>query len=150
MGQTIRQRQLKVLAKIDEVKFQQVHNIRNASSLNSLADKLNPHKYNFSPKLTAIVGAILGHDYGVRDRKGGHLTSISITSDGYVIAASTASDGGGAFIGDAEEMTRNLDMLFKEVHLTQAEREEFCRLWNSRVTDYRGDRSKSPAILKLF
>src|SRR5712664_4154548 len=71
----------------------------------SLAERLNPRQYGFSPKLTAIIGAIIGHDYGVRDTRGGHLTSISITSDGYVIARSTASDGGGAFIGDARDLT---------------------------------------------
>jgi hypothetical protein len=36
-------------------------------------DRINPARFNFSPMLTAIVGGIIDHDYGVRDRKGGKL-----------------------------------------------------------------------------
>ena len=99
------------------------------------ADRINPSNFNFSPKLAAIVGAIIGHDYGVRDGRGGHLYSISITSDGCVIAGSTASDGGGAFVGSAADLDRNL-AAFRDV-LTAADRAEFDRRYRSRVLDYR-------------
>ena len=85
--------------------------------------------------LAAIVGAIIGHDYGVRDRKGGHLTSIAICSDGYVTARSTASDGGGAFLGSAEAMEQNL-RIFRE-DLSENDRNEFDRLYKANVLDYR-------------
>ena len=68
-------------------------------TLAQFAERIDLRKFNFSPKLTALVGAIIGHDYGVRDRKGGRLTVLSITSDGFVVAASTAHESG-AFVGD--------------------------------------------------
>src|ERR1700733_11730824 len=43
------------------------------------AERIHPGRLGFSPKLAAIVGAIIGHDYGVVDGKGGTPTSISIT-----------------------------------------------------------------------
>lgn len=101
------------------------------------AERVNPRKFNFSPKLTAIVGAILGHDYGVTDRRGGRLTSLSITSDGFVTCGSTASSGGGAFIGSAEDLDRNLDVWKAE--LSAADRAEFERIYKTRVFDYRPD-----------
>jgi hypothetical protein len=99
------------------------------------ADRIDPHKFNFSPKLTAIVGAIIGHDYGVRDRKGGTLTSLSITSDGFVTCGSTASDGGGAFIGSADDLDRNLAEW--KADLTAEDRAEFERTYKASVTDWR-------------
>jgi hypothetical protein len=99
------------------------------------ADRIDPHRFNFSPKLVAIVGAIIGHDYGVKDGRGGTLTSLSITSDGYVNCGSTASDGGGAFIGSADDLERNLAAWKAE--LTDEDRTEFDRIWKARVTDYR-------------
>jgi hypothetical protein len=99
------------------------------------ADRIDPHRFNFSPKLVAIVGAIIGHDYGVKDGRGGTLTSLSITSDGYVNCGSTASDGGGAFIGSADDLERNLDAW--KADLTPADRAEFERVYKARVTDWR-------------
>ncbi len=99
------------------------------------AERINPRKFNFSPKLAAIVGAIIGHDYGARDERGGQLMSISITSEGYVVAGSTASDGGGAFIGSADDLARNLDAYKAE--LTPADRAEFEHLYSVRVRDWR-------------
>ena len=103
------------------------------------AEKINPRNLGFSPKLVAIVGAILGYDYGVRDRKGGLLSSLSITSDGYVIASSTASDGGGAFIGDAQDLDRNLEQFVMVLHneVGDEEAEEFVRLYKVNVRDWR-------------
>ena len=101
------------------------------------AARVNPSRLGFSPKLTAIVGAIIGHDYGVRDgvRGGQLINGLSITSDGFVIAGSTASDGGGAFIGTADDLARNLDAW--KADLSPEDREEFSRLYAARVTDWR-------------
>ena|ERR1700733_11726611 len=99
------------------------------------AERISPHQFNFSPKLTARVGAIIDHDYGVRDSRGGHLTSLSITSDGFVTCASTMSDGGGAFIGSADDLDRNLIAWTSE--LNADDRAEFERIYAARVTDYR-------------
>jgi hypothetical protein len=96
-------------------------------------DRINPTRYNFSPKLVAIVGAIIGHDYGVRDRKGGYLTDLSITSDGFVMARSTASDGG-AMIGGASDMERNLELW--KAQLNAADAAEFMTHYHC-VTDWR-------------
>ena len=45
------------------------------------AERIDPRRLGFSPKLQAIVGAIISHDYGVKDLRGNTLRSISITSD---------------------------------------------------------------------
>lgn len=99
------------------------------------ATRINPAKFNFSPKLTAIVGAIIGHDYGVRDRKGGKLTSVSITSDGFVTCGSTASDGGGAFLGDAADLSRNLQLWLRD--LSSPDQRRFAELYKTNVKDWR-------------
>lgn len=111
--------------------------------MSEFADRINPTNLGYSPKMTAIVGAIIGHDYGVRDRKGGYLTSISITSDGYVTASSTASDGGGAFIGSADDLDSNLaDYRFVlGSEASDEDAEEFDRLYKARVYDYRSGRN---------
>jgi hypothetical protein len=70
--------------------------------------------------------------------RGGRLTSISITSDGFVIAGSTASDGGGAFIGGASDLDRNLSDLLNVLKLTKAETAAFRRVYVARVRDWRG------------
>ena len=103
------------------------------------AERINPRNLGFSPKVVAIVGAIIGHDYGVRDRKGGRLTSLSITSDGFVTASSTASDGGGAFIGSADDLDRNLEQFVMVLHddVSDEDAEEFERLVKANVKDWR-------------
>ena len=106
-----------------------------AETIKKFAERINPRQFNFSPKLTAIVGAIIGYDYGVRDRKGGHLTSLSITSDGFVTAHSTASDGGGAFIGSASDLDRNIELYLGE--LQPSDVVAFKALYKSCVSDWR-------------
>jgi hypothetical protein len=105
------------------------------SDTKQFAERINPKNFNFSPQLVAIVGAIIGHDYGVRDRKGGKLTSIAITSDGFIIAGSTASDGGGAFIGEASDMERNLAEFKKELNADDLKL--FNSIYASKVKDWR-------------
>ena len=103
------------------------------------AERINPRNLGFSPRMAAIVGAVIGHDYGVRDRKGGQITSLSITSDGYVVAHSTASDGGGAFLGSADDLDRNLEQFTMALHdaASDEDAEEFERLVKANVRDWR-------------
>ena len=110
-----------------------------SNPLKELAERINPRNLGFSPKLVAIVGAIIGHDYGVRDRKGGRLTSLSITSDGFVTCGSTASDGGGAFIGSVDDLDRNLEQFVMVLHneVGDEDAEEFERLYKVNVRDWR-------------
>jgi hypothetical protein len=93
--------------------------------------------HDYSPKMTAIVGGIIGHDFGVRDRKGGKLGPLSITSDGFVIAQSTASDGGGAFVGTARDLERNIELLLRDAKLSNDEQHQFDLLFRKNVTDWR-------------
>ena len=106
------------------------------------AARINPDNFGFSPRMTAIVGAIIGHDYGVRDSRGGRLIGLSITSDGYVTASSTASNGGGAFIGSAADLDRNLaDYRFALAAENDEDAEEFDHIYKARVYDYRPGRN---------
>jgi hypothetical protein len=108
------------------------------SSFADFAERLNPANLGYSPRMTAIVGAIIGHDYGVRDSRGGLLTGLSITSDGFVTAYSTASDGGGAFLGTADDLDRNLaDYRFTLAGENDEDAEEFDRLYKLNVHDWR-------------
>jgi len=110
----------------------------NTAQLSKFANRINPTNLGYSPKMTAIVGAIIGFDYGVRDRKGGLLSGLSITSDGYVMASSTASDGGGAFIGSANDLNRNLaDYQFVLAGESDEDAEEFAKLYAQNVKDWR-------------
>ena len=102
----------------------------------TLARKLNPRTHGFSPKMSALVGAILDFDYGVRDGRGGRLTSLSITSDGFVICGSTAHESG-AFIGEASDLDRNLAALLQTASLTPTQAKQFATIYKSRVTDWR-------------
>ena len=102
------------------------------------AERINPRHLGFSPKMTAIVGAIIGHDYGVRDSRGGRLTSLSITSDGYLIASSTAHESG-AFIGSADDLDRNLEQFTLALHdeASDEDAEEFEGLCALNIRDWR-------------
>ena len=108
------------------------------SQLAGFAERISPRNLGFSPRMTAIVGAIIGFDYGVRDRKGGLLSGLSVTSDGFVMASSTASDGGGAFIGSADDLERNLaDYRFTLAGENDEDAEEFAKLYARNVKDWR-------------
>lgn len=100
----------------------------------TFAERINPGQFGFSPKLVALVGAIIGHDYGVRDGRGGKLSSLSITSDGYVMAQSTAHESG-AFIGDVGDLEANLSIWKEE--LSPEDQAQFNRLYVANVKDWR-------------
>lgn len=117
MGQTIAQRQLKVLAACD---------VASSNVLAVFAKRINPRKYQFSPRLAAMIGAIIGYDYGVRDGRGGHITNLSFTSDGFVIGQSTASDGGGAFLGTRADLRENINTWI--THLQSRDAAQFWQI----------------------
>lgn len=107
------------------------------SPVTALAIKMNPKAFGYSPRMAALLGAVLGHDYGARDSRGGHITSLAITSDGFVVGASTASDGG-AFLGTVADLARNLALLVADANLTPEETALFTATLKDRVTDYSG------------
>lgn len=117
-----------------------------ANPIIRLARKINPRNLGFSPKMSAIVGGIIGHDYGVRDRKGGQLGRLSITSDGFVIASSTAHESG-AFVGDVRDLIRNLEELNVAAELTHEEAELFASLWDKNVTDWRSHKDNIREVI---
>lgn len=103
----------------------------------TLAEKLNPRKLGYSPKMAAIVGALIGTDYGVTSERIGRLTGeFNITSDGFVVA-SCEHHASGAFIGAAADFERNIIQLLKDAQLTEAERSEFWLQYSSKVRDWR-------------
>src|ERR1019366_9594787 len=96
----------------------------------TFAERINPRKFNFSPKLTALVGAIIGFDYGVKDVRGNTLHSISISSDGFIFG-----NGSQSFIGTASDLDANL-LQFTTFCLNRADRKRFSSLYKKRVTDW--------------
>lgn len=100
------------------------------------AERVNPAKFRFSPQMVALVGAIIGHDYGARDgvRGGQLLAPISITSDGFVQTASTAHESG-AFIGAVSDFERNIAAYKQE--LIEADLVRFEELYAINVKDWR-------------
>lgn len=91
-----------------------------------LVQKLHPGRFSdMSPKMAAIVGAVLGEDWA-RPRLGG----LSITSDGFVVS-------GHHFLGDVSDLERNIHNLLEVAGLTDAERSEWDRLYSQNVSDWR-------------
>ena len=55
------------------------------------------------------------------------------------MASSTASDGGGAFIGDAADLERNIEQYVMVLHddVSDEDAEEFERIYKANVKDWR-------------
>lgn len=102
--------------------------------MKEFADRINPYTHGYSPKLTMLVGAIIGHDYGVRDSRSGKWSNLTITSDGYVICESDIH-ASGAFIGSVEECQKNLDSWKK--NLSREDILAFDQLYTKNVKDWR-------------
>lgn len=96
-----------------------------------LHEKLNPRKHDFNGKMTSIVGAIMGHDYGDFDPSIGPIKELKVTSNGQVLA------NGVAYVGTFEEMYYNLDALLSKAGLTSLERAKFDSLYRQNVQDWR-------------
>jgi hypothetical protein len=102
--------------------------------MNEFATRVNPRRFNFSLMMVAIVGAVIQHDYGIRDARGGRLTALHITSDGFLLASTTSHDSG-LFLGTGQDFDRNLSNYL--TFLTNDDRERFARLYSANVTDWR-------------
>lgn len=109
-----------------------------AYSRELLAERINPQKYGYSPLMTAIVGLFIGHDYKIRDSRGGRLTSLAYTSDGYVIASTTSHDTG-IFIGGISDLENNLSKLVADARLSPDEFELFSMLTESGMDGWDWD-----------
>lgn len=110
-------------------RFLRAYAKREVTKTVTFAERVNPAQFNFSPKMVAIVGAIIGHDYGVRDGRGNFLASISITSDGFIIGSCNS------FLGAADDLNRNLADY--RTFLTKEDAAQFDALYQSRVKDWR-------------
>jgi hypothetical protein len=108
--------------------------IMSSKSTSNFAIRTNPTQFNFSAKLAAIVGAIIGYDYGVRDGRGNRLTGLSITSDGFLIGHTEDTDSS-SFLGDAADLKWNLDLFVTK--LSPKDKTEFERLYSKNVKDWR-------------
>ncbi len=104
------------------------------TTFQTFAERIDPRRYGFSPFMALMVGAIIGYDYGVRDSRGGHISHLSITSDGCVVGTSTMSDGGGAFLAAASNLERNLDRWKEQLRAEDVAEFEKCYV---RVDDWR-------------
>jgi hypothetical protein len=100
--------------------------------MDDLAQKLDPRVLGYGDGLALIIGVILGHDYGVRDRKLGQLTGLSITSDGRVLAACTARKGK-FLVGSAEGLETKLALLVSAAKLNDQERAEVNSCYRKAV-----------------
>lgn len=99
----------------------------------TLAEKLHPSRFTrMSPKMMAIVGAILGETW-----TNPTLASFVITSDGHVLAERTGDVGANEFIGAVEDFEGNVRRLLDAAELSPDERADFYTLYNAVVTDHR-------------
>lgn len=95
-----------------------------------LVDKLHPrhHSQDFSPRLMAIVGGILGQDW-VRAPHGELLTHFTITSDGYFLSQS-------CFLGTAAETLDNIGLLLEAADLDDLDRVAWSIAYRDHVLDW--------------
>lgn len=96
--------------------------------------RINPRKLGYSPRMAAIVGAIVGYDYGARHPVAGMMRAIHITSDGYVMGDCTGHESG-AFLGDVADFERNLDLYRSD--LSEEDRARFDSICAAAVDDWR-------------
>jgi hypothetical protein len=84
----------------------------------SLASKLRPDRFTaMSPKMAAIVGCILDEPFTEP-----RMTSLLVTSDGGVLAATDEDPLYDEFIGHISDLRRNWTTLLEVADLTKAER----------------------------
>lgn len=87
-----------------------------------------------SSKMGAMVGYVLGEKF-----TNPSLGSISVTSDGFIIAYPVDEDGNmghSEFLGSVADFRRNLGNLIAVAGLTKSEFDEFQKLYNKRVESW--------------
>lgn len=93
------------------------------SAQSRLCDKLHPSRFLISPKMTAIVGYILGETYVDPP-----IWEMVVTSDGFVLARVGGHVGCDTFIGSYSDLYRNWMRLLNAAELTDEEQiEAQCR-----------------------
>lgn len=102
----------------------------------TLAAKFQAVLTNYSPKMAALLGAVIGHDFGVRDGQGNQVTSLSITADGFVIGHTPDPDSS-PFIGSADDLDRNLALVLADAKLNADEAALYTTLLFQNVKDWR-------------
>lgn len=88
--------------------------------------KLHPRRYpGMSPKMAAIVGAILGEKYTTPA-----LVELVITSDGFLLGREEGDIGYNEMLGSKTDLYRNWANLLDVAGLTDEERMEAIGLFN--------------------
>jgi hypothetical protein len=82
--------------------------------------------------MAAIVGYLLGEEW-TRPA----IAGLVITSDGFLLARDPGSVGYDRFIGEASDLTRNLEDLADAADLTPDERADLAARYRARVSDWR-------------
>ncbi|KKL72589.1 hypothetical protein LCGC14_2083420 [marine sediment metagenome] len=101
--------------------------------MNTLESKLQPGRFtNMSPKMAAIVGCIIGAKF-----TDPALVELSITADGHVLGRKDGDCGLNEWIGSADDLERNWQMLLGAAGLTEEEQEQARRCYRVNVRDWR-------------
>ena len=99
----------------------------------TLQQKLHPARFSdMSPQMAAIVGCIIG--IPCIDPS---LTSMHITSDGFVLATAEGDIGANDFIGSADDLDRNWENLLVAAGLSEDEVVAANDLRANVTTDWR-------------
>ncbi len=114
---------------------------------NELAAKLHPNRFSgMSPKMAAIVAYIVGEEW-----TNPHITSLSITSDGFLQGCDSTRSvednelgdmdlpaiGRSVFLGTAADLESNVKRLLVAAGLTAYEQYDFWLVMNAKITDWR-------------
>lgn len=92
-----------------------------------LLTKLNPRRFTaMSPRMSAIVGCILGEKFTVPS-----LAALTVTSDGMVLGMADGDIGFNVFIDRKSELDRNWNNLLDVAGLTEFERKMADGLYTS-------------------
>jgi len=103
---------------------------KKVDSITSLIAKLSPGQIRLSPKMRWIIDSLTGQDYGARGPRGEMPAHLSITSDGYV-------QSGSMFLGDAGELSVNVEGVLQTIGVKPEERKAFDTLRRKNLTDWR-------------
>lgn len=103
---------------------------KKVDSTTSLIAKLSPSQIRLSAKMRWIMDSLTGQDYGARGPRGEAPAHLSTTSDGYV-------QSGSMFIGDAGELSTNVEGVLQTIGITPKERKAFDVLRAQHLTDWR-------------
>jgi hypothetical protein len=94
-----------------------------------LRQKLHPARFTaMSPLMAALVGHFLGESFTTPE-----IASVTVTSDGFILAMLKGDIGYNDFIGSFADLKRNWDTLLDAAELIEDEHAEASRLFNDKV-----------------